>query len=47
MDAIVEIDCSMAHTKLTLIDVLKLNPGDVIPVDMPELVTVRAALRHL
>lgn len=42
-DAIVEIDCSMAHTKLTLIDVLKLNPGDVIPVDLPELVTVRAA----
>jgi flagellar motor switch protein FliM len=41
--AIVEIDCAMAHTKLTLSDVLKLNPGDVIPVDLPELVTVRAA----
>ena len=41
--AVVEVDCSMAHTKLTLIDVLKLNPGDVIPVDLPELVMVRAA----
>lgn len=40
--AVVEIDCSMAHTKLALSDVLKLNPGDVIPVDLPELVMVRA-----
>lgn len=42
-EAVVEIDCSMAHTKLPLSDVLNLNPGDVIPVDLPELVTVRAA----
>ena len=42
-EAVVEIDCSMAHTKLALSDVLKLNPGDVIPVDLPELVMVRAA----
>lgn len=41
--AVVEIDCSMAHTKLPLSDVLNLNPGDVIPVDLPEMVTVRAA----
>jgi flagellar motor switch protein FliM len=41
--AVVEIDCSMAHTKLALSDVLKLNPGDVIPVDLPEQVTVRAS----
>ena len=40
--AVVEIDCSMAHTKLALSDVLRLNPGDVIPVDLPELVMVRA-----
>ena len=40
--AIVEVECAMAHTKLTLSDVLKLNPGDVIPVDIPEMVTVRA-----
>jgi len=42
-EAVVEIDCLMAHTKLPLSDVLNLNPGDVIPVDLPELVTVRAA----
>ena len=41
--AVVEVDCAMAHTKLTLVEVLRLNPGDVIPVDSPELVTVRAA----
>jgi len=41
--AVVEIDCSMAHTRLALSDVLKLNPGDVIPVELPELVMVRAA----
>ena len=40
--AVVEVDCVMAHTKLTLSEVLKLNPGDVIPVDLPETVTVRA-----
>lgn len=40
--AIVDVDCAMAHTKLTLSEVLKLNPGDVIPVDIPEMVTVRA-----
>lgn len=39
---IVEVDCAMAHTKLTLSEVLKLNPGDIIPVDIPEMVTVRA-----
>ena len=42
-EAVVEIDCAMAHTKLPLSDILNLNPGDVIPVDLPELVTVRAA----
>lgn len=42
-EAVVEIDCAMAHTKLALSDVLRLNPGDVIPVDLPELVMVRAA----
>ena len=39
---IVDVDCAMAHTKLTLSEVLKLNPGDIIPVDIPEMVTVRA-----
>ncbi len=38
--AVVEVDCSMAHTKLALSDVLKLRTGDVIPVNMPEMVMV-------
>ncbi len=42
-EAIVEVECAMAHTRLTLNDVMRLSPGDVIPVDLPELVTVRAA----
>ena len=41
--AVVEIDSSMGHTKMTLADVLNLNEGDVIPIDMPDMVTVRAA----
>lgn len=40
--AVVEIDCCMAHTRLSVSDVLKLNPGDVIPVELSEMVTVRA-----
>lgn len=38
----VSIECSMAHTRLTLGDVLDLNPGDIIPVELSELITVRA-----
>lgn len=41
--AVVTIDSSMGHTKLTLAEVLNLKDGDVIPIEMPELVTVRAA----
>ena len=39
----VEISSYMAHVKLTLGEVLNLNAGDVIPVELPETVTVRAA----
>jgi flagellar motor switch protein FliM len=39
----VEIDSSMMYTRLSLGEVLNLKPGDVIPVEMPDLVTVRAA----
>lgn len=42
-EAIVTIDSSMGHTKLTLAEVLNLNKGDVIPIVMSEYVTVRAA----
>ena len=41
--AVVEIESTMCHKKMTLGDVLNLNAGDVIPIDMPELVTVCAA----
>lgn len=40
--AVVELECSMAHTKLSLGDVLDMNPGDVIPIKLSELITVRA-----
>ncbi len=40
--AVVKVDSSMGHTKLTLGEVLNLNVGDVIPIEMPEFVTVRA-----
>ncbi len=40
--ACVEIDSSMGHTKLTLGEVLNLNDGDVIPIEVPDVVTVRA-----
>ena len=41
--ATVKLQSFMGHTRLSLGDVLNLNPGDVIPVKLPELVTVRAA----
>jgi flagellar motor switch protein FliM len=40
--AMVEINSSMQLAKLTLAEVLNLNNGDVIPMSMPDLVTVRA-----
>jgi len=42
-EAVVTIDSSMGHTKLTLAEVINLNNGDVIPINMPDFVTVRAA----
>lgn len=41
--AVIELGCSMAHTQLTLGDVLDFTPGDIIPIELTELVTVRAA----
>ncbi len=40
--AVVEIDSSLCQIKMTLAEVLNLNEGDVIPIDMPDMVTVRA-----
>ncbi len=39
----VEIDSYLTHVKLSLGDVINLKEGDVIPVELPEMVTVRAA----
>lgn len=36
MGATVEIDCTVADKEITLRDVMELQAGDVIPVDMPE-----------
>ncbi len=41
--AVIKIDSSMCQTKMTIAEVLNLNEGDVIPIDMPDVVTVRAA----
>jgi len=41
--AVVQLDSSMCHTKMTIAEVLNLSEGDVIPIDMPDVVTVRAA----
>ncbi len=41
--AVIEIDSLMCHSKMTIAEVLNLTEGDVIPIDMPDVVTVRAA----
>ncbi len=40
--AMIEVDSSMNLSKLTLAEVINLNNGDVIPIEMPDLVTVSA-----
>ncbi len=40
--AVIEIGSTMCETRLTLEEVLNLNKGDIIPIKMPEVVTVRA-----
>ncbi len=40
--AVVEIDSTLCQIKMTIAEVLNLSEGDVIPIDMPDLVTVRA-----
>ncbi len=40
--ASVSIDSLMGHTRLTLGEVLNLKEGDIIPIEKPDLVTVRA-----
>ncbi len=39
----VTLDSDIAHVKLSLGEILNLKEGDVIPIEVPEMVTVRAA----
>ena len=41
-EAMVVVSSSFGHTKISLAEVINLNAGDVIPIKMPDLVTVRA-----
>ena len=41
--AVIKINSTMCHTKMTVAEVLNLSEGDVIPIDMPDAVTVQAA----
>jgi flagellar motor switch protein FliM len=38
----VELSCTLTDVKLPLIDVLNLREGDILPISMPEVVTLRA-----
>jgi flagellar motor switch protein FliM len=41
-EASVGMSCALAETKLSLREVMHMEPGDVIPIDLPELVTLMA-----
>jgi flagellar motor switch protein FliM len=38
----VELESRLTETELSLRDIMNMKPGDIIPIDMPELVTLRA-----
>ena len=38
----VDLTCSLTEVKLPLIDILNLKEGDILPITMPEMVTLRA-----
>jgi flagellar motor switch protein FliM len=42
LDAEIELSSNLVETRIRIGDFLKLRPGDVIPVDLPELVTLGA-----
>ncbi|MDX1490435.1 MAG: flagellar motor switch protein FliM [Pseudohongiellaceae bacterium] len=42
MDAAIECDCKFFEKQISLRDVVDLEAGDIIPVDMPETVTLKA-----
>jgi flagellar motor switch protein FliM len=41
-NADVEMTSTLTETELSLREVLKMQPGDIIPIDMPDMVTLRA-----
>jgi flagellar motor switch protein FliM len=41
-NAEVELSSTLTEVQLSLRDVMKMKPGDIIPIDMPKLVTLRA-----
>lgn len=38
----VDLSCTLAETEINLRDIMEMKPGDVIPMDVPDLVTVNA-----
>jgi flagellar motor switch protein FliM len=40
--AAVELESTLTETELTLRDIMNMKPGDIIPIEMPETVTLRA-----
>lgn len=40
--SMVDLSCTLAETEISLRDILEMKPGDVIPVDVPDLVTLNA-----
>ena len=38
----VKLSCTLTEVELSLVDVLNLREGDVLPIDMPDMVTLRA-----
>jgi flagellar motor switch protein FliM len=38
----VELESTLAHAKLSLREVMNMKAGDVIPIEMPDMVTLRA-----
>ncbi len=40
--SMVDLSCTLAETEINLREILEMKPGDVIPVDVPDLVTVNA-----
>ena len=42
MSATVNLDCTLVEKEITLRDILELQEGDVVPIDMPEKLMVSA-----